>query len=100
MSYAVHYSDESVSDRDELFDFISNQCGTLDTALKYIQGIEDLIGVIAMQPMRFPIRYDSFYYKYGLNVRRANYKKVAIIYCFDEEGLYVHRIMPSSLITA
>ena len=37
---------------------------------------------------------------YGTNARRINYKKMAIIYTVHDNIVYIHRIIPASLITS
>ncbi|GAB6011751.1 hypothetical protein [Viscerimonas tarda] len=37
--------------------------------------------------------------KYGHNVRRLNYKKMAIIYTVHSTTVYIHRIVPANTIS-
>ena len=46
-----------------------------------------------------PIRYNAYLSQYGYNVRRANFKKMVIIYTINQNTIYIHRIMPASLIS-
>ena len=95
----VKYSTQSIEDRNELFDFITYQCDSPITAFRYLQGIKDAINKIAKNPEAYPIRYNPSLSQYGPFVRRVNYKKMAIIYTANDKFVYIHRIIPESMIT-
>ncbi|HBG40914.1 MAG TPA: hypothetical protein DDW85_05830 [Porphyromonadaceae bacterium] len=40
----------------------------------------------------------SFFQAYGNNVRRLNYKKMAIIYTTNNHIVHIHRIIPANMI--
>ena len=41
---------------------------------------------------------DELSAQYGIEIRRVNYKEMAILYSIEDNMVYVHRIMPQSLI--
>ena len=97
----IEYSDIANNDMRELFYFIAREKGMLITAQRYLQGLKDLIEYIAKNPTICPIKYSRSLLEYGFNVRRANYKKMAIIYTFVEgkNTIYIHRVIAASMIT-
>lgn len=36
--------------------------------------------------------------EYGLDVRRINYKQIAIIYTLEEDMVYIQRVMPAGMV--
>lgn len=36
--------------------------------------------------------------KYGFELRRVNYKEMAVLYSIKDEQVYIHRIIPQSLV--
>jgi len=68
------------------------------TAVRYLKGIEDTIKSLAKHPEVYPIRHNTLLKHYGINMRRANYKKMAIIYTIQENTVYIHRVMAGNMI--
>jgi plasmid stabilization system protein ParE len=98
--YSVSYSDEANSDFENLAYAITVEYGSPTTAFRYVQGIIEAIDQMAKNPEAYPIRFNLSLLEYGLNARRLNYKKMAIIYTInDDETVYIHRVIASSLIT-
>jgi plasmid stabilization system protein ParE len=54
---------------------------------------------LAKNPESYPIRFNLSLMQYGTDVRRINYKKMAIIYTVNDNTVDIHRIIASSLIT-
>ncbi|MDR0371562.1 MAG: hypothetical protein LBH80_06895 [Prevotellaceae bacterium] len=47
----------------------------------------------------YPVQTNRSLLQYGINVRRINYKRLAIIYTVHEDIVYIHRIVASSMLT-
>jgi plasmid stabilization system protein ParE len=77
---------------------ISVQYGMPITALKHYEKISAVINSLKINPERYPVRCSLSLQQYGTNVRRVNYKKMAIIYTIDGFVVYVHRVVPASMI--
>lgn len=69
------------------------------TAISYLDGIFEKIKTLSKFPEVYPVRYNPSLLQYGINVRRIDYKKMAIIYTTNENTVYIHRVIASSLIT-
>jgi plasmid stabilization system protein ParE len=69
------------------------------TAIRYLDGIFEKIRILSKFPEAYPVRPNLSLLQYGVNVRRINYKKMAIIYTINENTVYIHRVIASSLIT-
>ena len=68
------------------------------TAKKHYDDLYDLFRKIEKHPTAFSVRTSASLLQYGNNVRRVNYKKMAIIYSIVGFVVYIHRVMPSSMI--
>ncbi len=99
MKYHIVYSEQSSEDLDNLFDVITFDFKAPQTAFRYIQGIIDTIENLSTIPTAFPVRRNRSLLKYGMDARRVNYKKMAIIYTIHDNIVFIHRIMPGSMIT-
>ena len=96
----IEYSGTANEDMRELFYFIAHEKGMLITAKNYLQGLKEKIEFIADNPTAFAITHHNSLLKYGLDVRRANYKKMAIIYSIIEyDTIYIHRVVSANMIT-
>jgi plasmid stabilization system protein ParE len=99
MKYRAVMSDDAQNDYDEYIDYILNDCCAPITAAKHYAGIKDIISWLSENPYVNAIRYNTSLLKYGMNVRRANYKKISIVYTVHENFIYIHRILAASMIT-
>jgi plasmid stabilization system protein ParE len=70
------------------------------TAKKHYTDLYLFFEKIKQHPTAYPVRYNLSLRIYGYNVRRVNYKKMAIIYTINENTIYIHRIIPGNLITS
>ena len=77
---------------------IQAQYGMPITALKHYEELSAAINNLKTNPERYPIRQNLSLQRYGTNVRRVNYKKMAIIYTIDGLEVYIHRVIPSSMV--
>ena len=96
--YTIFLSDEAKRDIDKLGDVIIYDYQAPVTAFRYVQGLLNAIKSITKAPEIFTIQTHQSLQQYGQNVRRVNYKKMAIIYTIHGHIVYVHRIIPSTMI--
>jgi len=99
MNYKVVMSDDAQIDYDEYIDYILYDCSAPMTAAEHYAGIKDTIMDLSENPYRYAVRTNVSLWQYGLDVRRVNFKKMAIIYTIHGNIVYVHRILAGSLIT-
>ena len=78
---------------------IQTQYGMPLTALKHYEEISSVINSLKINPERYAIRQNLFLQQFGANVRRVNYKKMAIIYTIRNKTVYIHRVIAASMIT-
>ena len=96
--YRIEYSPDARIDLRELAYTIANTYGMPQTSEKYVRELRAVIESLEHYPERYPIRQNLSLQRYGANVRRVNYKKMAIIYSIVGFVVYVHRVMPSSMV--
>jgi len=68
-------------------------------AAKHYAGIQNAIKELCKNPYANAVRHEKSLQRYGQNVRRVNYKKMAIIYTINGAIVNVHRIITASMIT-
>ena len=98
MKYEVVISDVADSDFADYLEVIINEYKSLDTATKHYDGIMKTIRELRKNPFVNAIRDNVSLRKYGYGIRRVNFQKMAIIYTVYESTIYIHRIMPASMI--
>jgi len=98
-NYKLLITDAAQEDIDQYIDTIVYTYDAPLTAKKHYDDLYDVFRKIEQYPMSNPIRYNSSLLQYGYNVRRVNYKKMAILYTVNGNNIYVHRFIASSLIT-
>lgn len=98
--YRIKLSDDAVRDFDEYIHHIRAVYHAPITATKHYAGLSKCIDSLKYFPERHPLQTSNFFLRYGPNVRRMNYKKMAIIYSVHGDIVYIHRIMPANLITS
>jgi hypothetical protein len=97
--YNLSLSEESKEDMDSYIDYITYTCDAPKTGTKHYYGLYNLLKNIQRNPTMFSVRTTPSLQQYGYNVRRANYKKMAILYSINGDTVYIHRIMPAKMIT-
>ncbi|GHT40251.1 hypothetical protein FACS189437_05590 [Bacteroidia bacterium] len=97
--YRIELSQQTINDLENLADTISYTYSSPLTSKRYMKELKAKIKSLAKNPEAYPIRFNLSLLHYGINVRRVNYKKMAIIYTINENTVYVHRVIASSLIT-
>ena len=95
--YQIILSKEAKKDIDNLTEVIKNEYKAPFTAFKYVQELLDEILSLSKFPKIYAEKFYPAFLHYG-SVRRINYKRMAIIYTVDEQTVYIHRIMPASMI--
>ncbi len=97
--YSIVYTREARRDLHDLYFFIVSEYKTLLTAERYVDGLENTILQLKTTAESFKVQTYIEFQKYGDNVRRVNYKRMAIIYTVDNQTVYIHRIIPAAMIT-
>ena len=97
--YSIIFSKEANKDVQELFLYIISVYKTYRTAEKYVDGIENTILSLRYFAESYLIQTHKSLLRYGNNVRRVYYKIIAIIYTVHGNIVYIHRIIPASMIT-
>ena len=93
----LEYLDEAKEDIIRLNDYIENQCKAPLTALRYLQGLEGRIIWLRGNAELFPI-VPELSFIMGEEIRRLNYKEMTILYSIDDDLVYIHRIIPQSMV--
>ena len=68
------------------------------TAVKHLAGIRKEIKKLETNAEIYALCSNRSLQKYGNNVRRVDYKRMAIIYTVSENVVSVKKIMPASMI--
>lgn len=98
--YRIVYSPEANNDIVELTNVITYDYSAPLTAFRYVQGLKETIELLTKFPKSYPLQTRTSLSRYGQNVRRINYKRMAIIYTVHGNIVYIHRIIPASIITS
>ena len=100
--YEIEYSQQTKEDIDNLAYWISEEKGMPKTAMKYVDDLLATIKEIAKRPTSCPFeRNTSVVLLFGMNVRRINFKKYAILYTIieNEKTVYIYRIIAQSMVS-
>ena len=97
--YTVEFSEESKDDFVNLSNAIKYEYRLPLTAFRYLRELRKEIYKLQSAADAFQIQTRASLLQYGTNVRRINYKKMAVIYTIHGDIVYIHRIVPASLIT-
>lgn len=98
--YRIKLSDEAEKDFDEYIYHIRAVYHAPIAATKHYAGLSNCINSLKFFPERHPLQISNFFLRFGPNVRRINYKKMAIIYTVHGDIVYIHRIIPANLVTS
>jgi len=98
--YNVILSQDAEIDLQEYIDYIMFDCKAPLTALKHYENLFDTLKSLERFPESYPIQTGSSFLLFGTNVRRINYKKMAIVYTVHDDIVYIHRIIAANLITS
>ena len=97
--FRIIFSEETKSDIQDLFNYIELNFKAPLTAKNYILGLFSTIDLLTHSADSYPIQNHKSFLKYGLFVRRLNYKKMVIIFTLHNDIAFIHRIIPRALIT-
>ena len=98
--YDLSVSKEAWSDIASYIDYITYTCDAPKTGKKHYDDLLELLANIQKNPTVNTVRNPSSLSQYGMNIRRANYKKMTILYTIINGNMvYVCRVVASSMIT-
>ncbi|NDV45543.1 hypothetical protein D0T49_00555 [Paludibacter sp. 221] len=97
--YRLEFTEQAYTDMRNLSDTIMYTYKMPLTAEKYMRGLREVINDLKRSPESYTIQTRRSLLQYGTNVRRINYKRMAIIYTTHADLVYIHRIVPASMIT-
>ena len=97
--FEIAFSEQANTDIQNLSNTIMYQYKSPLTAFKYVQGLLDEIKKLKTNADSYSKKQKNLF-QFGYNVRRLNYKKMAIIYSDIDRTVYILRIVPSSTIIA
>ena len=96
--YTLHFLPTAVKDIDELEHFIVNECSAPLTALRQFDNL-DLHWDWLEQYAELPAIDSELSIQYGEIIRTIRFgKKMSIVYSVEHNIVYIHRVMPSSMI--
>ena len=98
--YKVILSQDAEIDLQAYIDYILFDCKAPLTALKHYENLFDTLKSLECFPKSYPIQTGSSFSLFGTNVRRINYKKMAIVYTVHGDTVYIHRIVAANLFTS
>ena len=93
----IRYSADAYNDIIKLNDYIVQQCCAPLTAKRYLSGLEQRILWLKQNADLFPI-VPELSFQLGASIHRLNYERMAILYSITDEAVYIHRIIPQSMI--
>ncbi len=97
--FKIEYSKQAEEDIENLFNVIAAEYKAPITAFRYINGLIETINSLRRNAAAFTFYTSDFVKPYGTNVKRINYKKMAIIFTVFENVVYIHRVIPSATIS-
>jgi len=95
--YEVKLTEEAKQDRKSLARFIKEEVHAPLTAKRYMLGLEEEIKKLENSAGSLAID-ENLSRQLGIEVRRTNYKNMAIIFSVEGEMAYVHHIIPQKMI--
>jgi hypothetical protein len=87
-----------MKDVDDIIAYITNEYNAPLTAKRYLIGLFNRIDELQNSAESIQISHYKTILQYGKNVRRINYKKLAIIYTVKQNVVTVRRIMAGALV--
>ena len=97
--YTIIYSETSKKDIDVLANYIIDKCKAPKTAVEYTQGLFKKINSLKNSADSYALYNRKSLQQYGWDLRRINYKKMAILYTIHGNTVLIRRILPSAMIT-
>jgi plasmid stabilization system protein ParE len=96
--YHIALTEQARTDLRDLAHTITETYKSPQTAVRYLRGIFREIRRLSNAAEAYQIQTNLSFSQYGSNVRRVNYKKMAIIYTVLEDTVYIRRVISASLI--
>lgn len=95
--YDVMLTEEAKQDRKSLARFIKEEVHAPLTAKRYMFGLEEEIKKLENSVGSLAVD-EELSRQIGIEVRRTNYKNMAIIFSVEGEKAYVHHIIPQKMV--
>ena len=95
--FEISLTSKALSDVDKLRFAIVFKYRAPLTAKRYLKGLNETIQSLKVGADSIQIDANVSA-SYGLEIRRVNYKEMAILYSVEDDIVYIHRIMPQSMI--
>ena len=95
--YEVKLTEEAKQDRKSLARFIKEEVHAPLTAKRYMLELEEEIKKLENSAGSLAID-ENLSRQLGIEVRRTNYKNMAIIFSVEGEKAYVHHIIPQKMV--
>lgn len=95
--FEIFVTDEAVRDLRDLSDAIEFSYRAPLTAKRYVEELNTKMQWLANGADYFPA-VPELSYQYGCDMRRLNFKKMAILYSIEGNIVNIHRIIPQSMV--
>ena len=95
--YDVKLTEEAKQDRKSLARFIKEEVQAPLTAKRYMFGLEEEIKKLENSADSLAVD-EELSRQIGIEVRRINYKNMAIIYSMEDDTVYIHHIIPQKMV--
>ncbi|MBR5469691.1 MAG: type II toxin-antitoxin system RelE/ParE family toxin [Paludibacteraceae bacterium] len=100
IKYNIFVTPEAYDDINNIYDFIYYNYHAPITAKRYIEGLYKKLKSLSSCAGSFKTETRlSIVNRYGLNIRRINYKKCAALYLVHDTEVYILRVLNSSTIS-
>ena len=90
---------EAQEDLREYIRYIREVYHSPNDALKHYEKIMEKMDLLKIMAESISVDKSRSLMKFGINVRRVNYKKMTIIYTVHGQTIYIRRIIAASMIT-
>jgi len=98
-TFTIVYSKSAVDDLTKLVSYIANEIKMPLTAERFFRNLIARINTLSYVALSYAPSTQKDVLRYGVNARRINYKKWAIIYNVSEKFVCIERIIFGALIT-
>ena len=95
--FVVEITNKAKSDLLNLRDAIKETYRAPLTAQRYMADLNTKMQWLANGADYFPV-VPELSYQYGYEIRRLNFKKMAILYYVEGDSVFVHRVIPQNMV--
>lgn len=95
--FEIFVTEEAEADLQELRDIIEFSYQAPLTAKRYVEELNTKMQWLVNGADYFPV-VPELSYQYGCDMRRLNFKKMAILYSIEGDIVNIHRIIPQSMV--